>query len=348
MRKSMPGIGKRRLSLCETPDLDLLHARFAPRRSALFRAGLELSILHLGLWAASFLVRLGLMRSLQPLAPMFRRLADLLIRFGSDRGGMFVEARGKDGEGRDVRATWSLVAEGGDGPVISSLPALAILRRLAAGELAPGATPCVGLLSLDAIEAEFLPYRIETQIRIESVDLFARALSGFDRMPVAVRTGHRTGGGQMLRGRARVDGAESPAGAIVAALFRLPRAIADVPVTVTMLAEGNREIWIRNFGGRRFRSVLAAQPSGGLTERFGLLTFDLDVPTSERGLAMTITGCRVGPIRIPQVLSPTTEAREDVDEEGRFRFDVTIALPFVGRLVRYRGWLVPDRASAGS
>ena len=199
------------------------------------------------------------MRSLQPLAPMFRRLADLLIRFGSDRGGMFVEARGKDGEGRDVRATWSLVAEGGDGPVIPSLPALAILRRLAAGELAPGATPCVGLLSLDAIEAEFLPYRIETQIRIESVDLFARALSGFDRMPVAVRTGHRTGGGQMLRGRARVDGAESPAGAIVAALFRLPRAIADVPVTVTMLAEGNREIWIRNFGGRRFRSVLAAR-----------------------------------------------------------------------------------------
>ena len=64
MRKSMPGIGKRWLSLCETPDLDLLHARFAPRRSAVFRAGLELSILHLGLSAASFLVRLGLMRSL--------------------------------------------------------------------------------------------------------------------------------------------------------------------------------------------------------------------------------------------------------------------------------------------
>ena len=101
------------------------------------------------------------------------------------------------------------------------------------------------------------------------------------------------------------------------------------------------------FGGRTFRSVLAARP-GGPTERFGLLTFDLDVPTSERGLAMTITGCRLGPIRFPKALSPKTEAREEVDERGRFRFDVTIALPFIGRLVRYRGWLVPDGGSAAS
>ena len=34
--------GRRRLSLCETPDLDLLPARFRPTRSALFLAGLEL------------------------------------------------------------------------------------------------------------------------------------------------------------------------------------------------------------------------------------------------------------------------------------------------------------------
>ncbi len=57
---------------------------------------------------------------------------------------------------------------------------------------------------------------------------------------------------------------------------------------------------------------------------------------------MSITGWRLGPIRLPAALRPTTLAREDVDERGRFRFDVTIALPFAGRLVRYRGWLVPS------
>ena len=346
VRRPMPGLGKRWLSLCETPDLNLLHARFKPRQSAVFRAGLELSILHLGLWAASFLVRLRLIRSLQPLAPTFRRLADLLINFGSDRGGMIVVARGTDGDGRAVRATWSLVAEGGDGPVIPTLPALAILRRLASGELTAGARPCVGLLTLDQIEAEFSRFRIATRIATENADLFARALLGFDRMPEAIRAGHLIGSGHVLRGRARVDGAETLPAAFLAALFGLPKTIADVPVTVTMHADGEREIWTRDFGGRTFRSVLAARPDGGLTERFGLLTFDLDVPTSERGLAMTITGCRLGPIRFPKALSPRTEAREEVDEKDRFRFDVTIALPFVGRLVRYRGWLVPDRAAA--
>jgi saccharopine dehydrogenase-like NADP-dependent oxidoreductase len=348
VRKSMPGLGKRWLSLCETPDLDLLHARFKPHRSAIFRAGLELTVLHLGLWAASFLVRLGLLRSLRPLAPIFRRLADLLIRLGSDRGGMLVEVRGTDGGGRAVMATWSLVAEGGDGPVIPTLPALELLRRLKASELSPGARPCVGLLSLDAIEKEFSPYRIATQIKVESADLFARAVSGFERIPTAIRAGHLIGNGHVLRGRARVDGAETLPGAFLGSLFGLPRTNDDVTVTVTMHADGDREIWTRDFGGRRFRSFLAARAGGGLTERFGLLTFDLEVPTSEQGLAMTITGCRLGPIRFPQALSPRTEAREDVDEEGRFRFDVTIALPSVGRLVRYRGWLVPDRESTAS
>src|SRR3954469_7352395 len=36
-RRDMRGLGRRWLSLCETPDLDLVPARFAPRNSALFR-----------------------------------------------------------------------------------------------------------------------------------------------------------------------------------------------------------------------------------------------------------------------------------------------------------------------
>ena len=41
-RKHIRHLGRRWLSLCETPDLDIIVARFAPRRSAIFRAGCAL------------------------------------------------------------------------------------------------------------------------------------------------------------------------------------------------------------------------------------------------------------------------------------------------------------------
>jgi len=165
VRHDMPGLGRRWLSLCETPDLDLVPARFAPREAAIFRAGLELSVMHLGLCAAGLLVRARLLPSLVPLARPLRWIAERLKGFGSDRGGMVVEATGIDTAGSPVRAVWSLVADAGDGPAIPTLPALATIRALTDGRLAEaGARACVGVLSLDDIEREFTRYRIQTQI----------------------------------------------------------------------------------------------------------------------------------------------------------------------------------------
>ena len=42
--------------------------------------------------------------------------------------------------------------------------------------------------------------------------------------------------------------------------------------------------------------------------------------------------------RLPAWLAPGGTAFESV-EDGRFRFDVEIGAPLVGRIVRYRGWL---------
>jgi saccharopine dehydrogenase-like NADP-dependent oxidoreductase len=149
VRRTIPGIGRRWLSLAETPDLDIVPARFAVRSSAVFRAGLELSLLHLGLLLTSQPVRWGLIHSLAPLARLFRWVASLLERFGTDRGGMMVEATGTDPLGIPTTAIWSLIAEAGDGPFVPTLPALAVLRALADGRIArPGASACVGVLSL--------------------------------------------------------------------------------------------------------------------------------------------------------------------------------------------------------
>jgi len=343
-RRTFGGLRGRWLSLCETPDLDLVPARFRVRRAAILRAGLELPVLHLGLSAASMLVRARLIKSLRPLAGLFRRVASFFSDFGTNRGGMLVEASGKANDGRPVTAHWTLVAEAGDGPVIPTLPALAVLRRLGEGSLVPGASACAGALTLEEIEAEFRPYRIRTRIDVSHPDdgLFERALgAGFRDMPEAVRAAHTVGSRLVLRGAANVTGAESTAGRLAAALFRLPQHGERVAVTVTMEARDGKEVWTRDFGGRRFRSVLAARPGGGLSERFGPLIFDLDVPISPAGLEMLVAGWRLGPVPLPRRLAPVADARERIDAEGRFDFDVAIALPLVGRLVRYRGWLVP-------
>ena len=117
------GLGFRWASLCETPDLDLLPARFGVRGEALFFAGLELAVMHLGLTALCRLVRWRLVRSLVPLAGMLRAAARLVTPWGRDRGGMVVEAEGRDERGRPIRARWALWAEAGIGPHTPAAPA---------------------------------------------------------------------------------------------------------------------------------------------------------------------------------------------------------------------------------
>ena len=128
-----------------------------------FKAGLELSLMHLGLFAATIPIRLGMLRSLQPLAEAFQRMAEFLDGWGTDRGGMVVSVSGIDADGGPTIATWTLVAEAGDGPFIPTLPALAAVRALSSGEFTEsGAKACVGVLALDAIQREFAPHRITT------------------------------------------------------------------------------------------------------------------------------------------------------------------------------------------
>lgn len=165
VRRDMPGLGRRWLSLCETPDLDLVPRRFAPRQTAVFRAGLELSVMHLGLYLAGILVSARLLPSLVPFARPFRWMAERLKKFGNDRGGMLVEVCGIDAAGVAARSVWSLLAEAGDGPAVPTLPALAAIRALADGTLSqPGARSCAGVLNLDAIAREFAPYQISTHL----------------------------------------------------------------------------------------------------------------------------------------------------------------------------------------
>ena len=146
--------GKRWASVCDTPEQQLLVDRYSPTQSAEFVAGLELPILHLGLWLLSFPVRWGWIRSLRPFAGVLLWIARQLQPFGSDRGAMIVEARGRDASGRDAEAKWILEATANLGPYVPVLAALALIRRMRDGWMPEhGAYPCSGILRLDELES---------------------------------------------------------------------------------------------------------------------------------------------------------------------------------------------------
>ena len=345
VRRTMPGLGPRWLSLADTPDLDIVPRRFAVRRSAVFRAGLELSLLHLGLLLASLPVRGDWLASLAPLARPFRWVAALFEPFGTDRGGMTVAATGADAEGRPVRGEWSLVAEGGDGPFIPTLPVLAALRALCGRGLPPGAQACAGVLTLAEIEAEFAGRRIASRSAVTrpQPSLYQRVLGRrFTELPDPVRSMHQPGWGLRARGLARVDGPGTWLARVVAKVFGFPHAAGSVEVVVCITPADGQERWVRSFGGRRFASVLsqAARP-GRVWERFGPFRFELEIAMDRGGITgMPIRAWQIGRLPMPLAMAPGSVAVEQVDESGRFSFDVELRLPLrLGRLVRYRGWL---------
>ncbi|MHA6263024.1 saccharopine dehydrogenase family protein [Arenibacterium sp. CAU 1754] len=133
------------------PDLALFPERYGAR-TVLFRAGLELAILHWGLWALGLLVRLRLMRSLAPLARPVRWMAQWFEPFGSDRGGMVVRVIGTLETGVVTERRWLLLAEAGDGPEIPTLAARILCDRLVLGHTPPGARACLGEFTLDEVE----------------------------------------------------------------------------------------------------------------------------------------------------------------------------------------------------
>jgi hypothetical protein len=158
-----PDVKGRWLSLCDTPDLELFPERYRVKDRVLFRGGLELAVLHLGLSAASQIVRLRIFPGLSLFSEMARDLADVLIGFGTDRGGMIVEAKGADANGAPVSRVWALTAEGGDGPNIPVLAAFACLKKL--DRIAPGARPCMGEVTMTEFEDLFKAFRIRTETR---------------------------------------------------------------------------------------------------------------------------------------------------------------------------------------
>jgi hypothetical protein len=354
-RIAMPGLGARRTAVVETVDAQTLGPGLRVRSRVAFHAGLESRIEQAGIAMLARLRRAGWIRDLAPLIPYLLAARTLTRLPTSDRGGMLVEATGLDEAGQLRSARWSLLAERGDGPQVPTLPAGAAVRALTADRIAPGARPAAGALALGEIEAEMAPYAISTSQDERSVGpaLFETVLGAQASalMPAAIRAFHANDAEPVWQGRAEVLRGDGRAIGLICRLFGLPAAGAELPVTVSVTRgdsfDENCEIWTRSFAGQLFHSRLSLGRNGELREAFGPFSFTLAAAGDREGLSLPIAAWRIFGLPLPRVLMPSAEARETVDEDGRFRFDVRLSLPFFGLLAHYRGWLKPRGSSDG-
>ena len=163
-------------------------------------------------------------------------------------------------------------------------------------------------------------------------------------LPPALHELHSVQDMESFSGLAEVTRGHSIIARIAAWVFSFPPAGRDVPLTVTITRTNKGEIWERNFAGRAFRSYCTPTlVPHRYRERFGLLTFEQDLPVENGRLHFPVRrGWFLG-VPVPRFLLPKSDSTEFASD-GKFHFDVALRAPLGGVLiVRYRGALTPDR-----
>lgn len=164
-REIIGDLGPRWFCDCDVPDIQLFAQAYPKARDIRFGAGLELGVLHLGLWGLAALVRSKMLPPLDRFSGLLRPVANLFEPFGSNAGGMFVRVVGISREGLQMSRCWQLLAKQGDGPYVPTLPAAIIVRKiLTGGAGVPGARTSFEAMMLKEFVDEAAGLHIKTGI----------------------------------------------------------------------------------------------------------------------------------------------------------------------------------------
>lgn len=342
-------------SLVDVPDLELL-AELDPRPASVWLGAAPVPAVYHGAFRLlARAVRRGLLSTLEPSTGLMHFVMHR-FSWGEHRGGLFLDCQGRDRSGNAIGRSWHLVAEADIGPMTPTLACVALVRAALAGKTPmPGARPAHAELELEDFERLFRELGAAVSERQGPAPigwpLFRRILGdAWSSLPDAIASAHDFDDRLTLTGRAAVIRGRSPIARAVAAIFRFPHSADDVPVTVEMLASRGEEKWRRDFAGRCFSSTLSAGDgkwSTLLCERFGPFRFGMALVVDDARLRYVMRRWSFAGLPMPFPLRPqgvTFEAAWD----GRFCFDVEIALPLIGHIVTYRGWLEPEDRAAGN
>jgi hypothetical protein len=335
-------------SLVDVPDLKMLPELWRELDSVWLGAGPVPEVLHRMLIGLSWLVRLRLLPSLLPFAPLFHFVTNT-VRWGEHRGGMFVSVEGINRDGEKIERSWHLLAEGGDGPLIPSMAVQALVLQCLAGKTpSAGARAATQELEVADYEAIFKRCTIYTGQRESKADagpapLYKRVLGeAWDALPAPLAALHNVPSeGHKAQGMARVETGKHAVARLLATLYGFPRAGEQVPVNVSFQRRDDGEIWQRDFAGRKF-STFQFEGRGRadrlLLERFGPVTFWIALVLKEGKLYSVTRRWSLFGVPLPLAFAPNASVYEYADGDD-FCFHVEVKHSLVGLLVQYEGKL---------
>jgi hypothetical protein len=162
----------------------------------------------------------------------------------------------------------------------------------------------------------------------------------FSSLPICIRTLHSLQGQATYAGRTNIQRGSNPLAALCALLTGLPPAMRDAPTRVEFLADHRREVWRRDFGGKGMSSTLTCRDAL-LCERLGAMQFRFELQAVAGEIRWIVRGVRLlGLVPLPTGWFRGVRCRER-EAQGRYEFLVEAAMPLIGLLVRYEGWLEP-------
>jgi hypothetical protein len=120
----------------------------------------------------------------------------------------------------------------------------------------------------------------------------------------------------------------------------VPKAGEDVATLVAFETGPAGETWRRDFGGQPMRSQLR-RDGQLLAERLGPLQFRFALHVHDGAIWWHAARVRLlGLLPLPASWFDRVRCRES-EHAGRYTFEVEAALPLLGPLIRYEGWLEP-------
>lgn len=163
-----------------------------------------------------------------------------------------------------------------------------------------------------------------------------------DAMPGMVAALHADQPRTCGRGIARVERGRGLVARLLALIIGFPPTALAMPLDIEISRSPGEERWTRRFAGQGCSSRMTRRDNR-VVEHFGPLAFAFDLEPIARGHRVVLRRWWCGPrslsLPLPLGLAPRIAASE-TDGNGRFGFDVRIALPLFGLLIAYRGSLL--------
>lgn len=166
----------------------------------------------------------------------------------------------------------------------------------------------------------------------------------FASLPQSVQRMHQPRPRLSAAGRCSVRRGKGFLVPVIAAIMRFPEPGEDLPLHFEIEALEGAERWRRRFAGSELVSTFRAH-AGRLRENMGPLCLEQNLDLRADGLHLVPCRAWFLGVPLPHFLVPRVRAvagEEQAADGPRYVFDVAAGLPWIGEVVRYRGWLRPD------